>query len=435
MEYYSTKNRTHRVSLKEAVLKGLAPDNGLYMPVTLPTLPEGFLDELKQLSNKKAFTEIGSAFFGEDIPSHELKKIAKRALDFETPVVKLDDNTYVLELWHGPTLAFKDVGARYMAQMTSYFMRNDTEGVHVLVATSGDTGSAVANGFFNVPGVKVTLLYPSGMVSPLQEKQLTTLGGNITALEVKGVFDDCQRLVKTAFLDADLNKQVRLTSANSINLARFMPQSFYYFNAYSQLHNCGKELVFSVPSGNYGNLTAGLIAKRMGLPIKKFISANNMNHPVYDYIKTGNYEPKATVATLSNAMDVGAPSNFERLLDLCNHSHEEFTKEIEGYFYDDASTREAIREVYDKYGYTIDPHGAVAYLALKEYRKKDPNVAGVILGTAHPAKFNDSVNEVLGHEVEIPEALQVAMHKEKQSTLMNPDYEEFKRIILAQHGL
>ncbi len=430
MLYYSTKDKSHKVSLKEAILKGLAPQNGLYMPERFARLDETFFQELPNANAKHTAIDVAKTLFGEDIPGHEIRKIAKRAINFDTPVVQLDENLYVLELWHGPTLAFKDVGARFMANTLSFLTKEHSGKIHVLVATSGDTGSAVANGFLNVPGIEVTLLYPSGMVSKIQEQQLTTLGNNITALEVDGVFDDCQRLVKTAFLDKELNEKLTLTSANSINLARFLPQSIYYFRAFGQVKDKNKPVVFSVPSGNYGNLTAGLIAKKMGLPVDQFVSANNVNNTVYEYLKSGDYSPRATVATLSNAMDVGAPNNFDRILDLHNGSHNEISKQIKGYYYNDEQTIEGIKEVYNKYKYVIDPHGAVGYLAMRDYLAENPGKTGIILETAHPAKFADIVNKALGFEIEMPKQLKNAMAKEKHSIKMSKEYEDFKQFLL-----
>lgn len=432
MKYFSTNKTVAPVSLMEAVTKGLAADNGLFMPERIDGFkPEFFSKSIANLSFQELSFEVAKKFFGEDVPEDTLKSIVYDTLSFECPIVKVNDSIYSLELFHGPTLAFKDVGGRFMARLLGYFLRGYNKEVNVLVATSGDTGSAVANGFYEVPGIKVYVLYPKGLVSDIQEKQFTTLGKNITALEVEGTFDDCQRLVKSAFLDKELNDALVLTSANSINVARFLPQSFYYFNAYARLVQLGidKDIVISVPSGNFGNLTAGLFAKFMGLPIKRFVAANNENDIVYKYLQSGKYEPRASVSTIANAMDVGAPSNFARILELYNHSHSKIAEVMKGYRYSDDEIRETMKEVYTKYSYMLDPHGAVGYRALKTDLK--PGETGVFLETAHPAKFTETVENVLGKgTVALPEKLQAFMKGEKQSIPLSPDFDDFKQYLL-----
>jgi threonine synthase len=431
MKYYSTNHSVPEVSLAEAVVKGLSGDKGLWMPERIARMPETFFAELPWMSFQEISFEVAQAFFGEDIPENELKEIVYGALNFETPMVPVTENIASLELFHGPTLAFKDVGARFMARTLGYFIRQRGDGrpVTVLVATSGDTGSAVANGFLGVPGIEVVVLYPKGKVSAIQECQFTTLGQNITALEVDGTFDDCQRLVKEAFLDADLNQKMNLTSANSINVARFLPQAFYYFNAYAQLKRSGeqRQVVVCVPSGNFGNLTAGLFAKRMGLPVKRFIAANNRNDVVFNYLQTGKYTPRPSVATLANAMDVGDPSNFVRILDLYDHSWEAIRADISGAWYPDEAIRRTVKETYQKTGYLLDPHGACAYQALVEGLQ--PGETGVFLETAHPAKFLETVEGIIGEKVEIPAKLRAFMTGTKQSIEMGADFEGFKNYL------
>lgn len=432
MKYFSTNKSVASVSLMDAVTKGLASDNGLFMPVSIEEFnPDFFNKIIFRLNFQELSFEVAKKFFGEDIPEDTLKNIVYDTLSFDCPVVKVTDSIYSLELFHGPTLAFKDVGGRFMARLLGYFLRGYSKEVNVLVATSGDTGSAVANGFYDVPGIKVYVLYPKGLVSDIQEKQFTTLGKNITALEVDGTFDDCQRLVKSAFLDNQLNDALVLTSANSINVARFLPQSFYYFNAYARLREFGvdNDIVMSVPSGNFGNLTAGLFAKFMGLPIKRFVAANNENDIVYNYLQTGKYEPRASVSTIANAMDVGAPSNFARILELYNHSHVDISNEIKGYRFSDEEIRETMKQVYTQYNYMLDPHGAVGYRALKADLKDGET--GVFLETAHPAKFTETVESVLGKgTVILPEKLQAFMKGEKQSIPLSTDFEDFKQYLL-----
>ena len=430
MNYYSTNGKAPIASLEKAVVKGLAEDRGLYMPERIKTLSQEFFDHIEQLSFQEIACHVADAFFGEDVPADMLKQIVCDTLSFDVPVVPVKENIYSLELFHGPTLAFKDVGARFMARLLHYF--NGGETVNVLVATSGDTGSAVANGFLGVEGIHVYVLYPKGKVSPIQEYQFTTLGQNITALEVDGVFDDCQTLVKNAFMDEELNHHMKLTSANSINVARFLPQSFYYFYAYSQMKQRGlaDNLVVCVPSGNFGNICSALIGKRMGLPIKRFIAANNANDVFYKYLQTGKYEPKASIQTIANAMDVGAPSNFARILDLYKGSHEAICKDISGAAYTDGQITETIRECLSDTGYQLDPHGACGYRALQEGLK--PDETGVFLETAHPAKFKETVEQITGKPVEIPAKLAAFMKGTKQSVSISNDFTDFKLYLLNQ---
>ena len=433
MKYYSTNKSVPEVSLKEAVTKGLADDKGLFMPECIVALPESFFENIHKLTFQEISFEVAKQFFGEDIPEADLKAIVHDTLSFDCPIVHVNDNIYSLELFHGPTLAFKDVGGRFMARLLAYFLKGNSEQVNVLVATSGDTGSAVANGFLGVKGIHVYVLYPKGLVSEIQEKQFTTLGQNITAIEVDGTFDDCQRLVKAAFMDSDLKAAITLTSANSINVARFLPQAFYYFNAYARLREKGvnDDVVISVPSGNFGNLTAGLFAKKMGLPIKRFIAANNENDIVYNYLQTGKYEPRSSVATIANAMDVGDPSNFARILDLYKHSHEAIKAEMKGYRYSDAEIREVVKEVYDKYNYLPDPHGATGYKALEEDLQNGE--VGVFLETAHPAKFTETVEKIIGvGNVPLPEKLAEFMKGEKLSVPLSKEFDDFKAFLLNQ---
>ena len=430
MKYYSTNNPNHKVDLKEAVIKGLAPDQGLYMPERIPVLPEEFFSTMHELSFKEIGYKVIEALFSEDLTKEQIKSLVDHTLDFDAPVVEVEKDVYTLELFHGPTLAFKDFGARFCSKMMS--MLQEKHGIKVLVATSGDTGSAVANGFLDVDGVEVVILYPSGKVSELQEKQFTTLGKNIKAIEVNGVFDDCQKLVKEAFLDADLNSKLLLTSANSINIARWIPQCLYYFYAYSRLPKEGKQLVFSVPSGNFGNLAAGILAERMGLPVDKFIAATNVNKVVPDYLNGAAFLPKPSVQTISNSMDVGNPSNFFRLLALFGGDEEKLKEKVQGCFYSDESTKEAMVEVKKETGYTMDPHGAVAYLGLKAFMKGHPSAfQGVFLETAHPGKFRSTVEEALGEKVVLPERLAAFMEGNKKVETMENDYLQFKNYLLA----
>ena len=432
MKYYSTNHKSDDVTLRDAVVRGLAPDRGLYMPERLNKLSKEFFDNIDKMTFQEMSFEVAKAFFGEDIPEADLKKIVYDTLAFPTPVVKVDENIYSLELFHGPTLAFKDVGARFMARLLGYFNKEEKQLVNVLVATSGDTGSAVANGFLGVEGVHVYVLYPKGKVSPIQECQFTTLGKNITAVEVDGVFDDCQALVKNAFMDAELNQRMKLTSANSINVARFLPQAFYYFNAYAQMKAMGKadNLVICVPSGNFGNITAGLFGWFMGLPVKRFIAANNANDIFYNYLQTGVYSPKPSVQTLANAMDVGDPSNFARVLALYGGSHKDIAGHIGGATYTDEQIKETLKECFERTGYLLDPHGTCGYRALREQLK--PGEYGVFLETAHPAKFKEKVDAITGGDVEIPARLQAFMKGTKQSVEIRKDYTDFRNFLMAQ---
>ena len=433
MKYYSTNRQASDATLEEAVVRGLAGDKGLYMPREIEPLPASFYDEIENLSFQEIAYRVADAFFGEDVPADVLKQIVYDTLSFDAPVVKVKDNIYSLELFHGPTLAFKDVGGRFMARLLGYFIRKEgKKQVNVLVATSGDTGSAVANGFLGVEGIHVYVLYPKGKVSEIQEKQFTTLGRNITAIEVDGTFDDCQALVKNAFMDEELKAHMQLTSANSINVARFLPQAFYYFYAYAQMKKLGKadNLVICVPSGNFGNITAGLFGKRMGLPVKRFIAANNRNDIFYQYLKTGVYTPRPSIATIANAMDVGDPSNFARILDLYGGSHEAISSEISGETYTDEQIRETVQKAYEETGYLLDPHGACGYRALAEGLK--PGETGVFLETAHPAKFLQTVESIIGTQVSIPEKLQAFMRGTKQSIPMSKDFTSFKAYLMKQ---
>lgn len=433
MKYYSTNRKASDVTLEKAVVKGLAADRGLYMPHNIRILPASFYEQIDQLSFQEIASQVADAFFGEDVPAETLKQIVYDTLSFDVPVVRVKENIYSLELFHGPTLAFKDVGGRFMARLLGYFIRKEGKRqVNVLVATSGDTGSAVANGFLGVEGIHVYVLYPKGKVSEIQEKQFTTLGRNITAVEVDGTFDDCQALVKSAFMDQELNERMQLTSANSINVARFLPQAFYYFYAYAQMKKLGreKELVVCVPSGNFGNITAGLFAKRMGLPVKRFIAANNQNDIFYQYLKTGQYAPKPSVQTIANAMDVGDPSNFARILDLYEGSHDAIASEISGETYTDDQIRETVQLTYDETGYLLDPHGACGYRALSE--NLQPGEVGVFLETAHPAKFLHTVEDIIGTDINIPEKLKAFMNGTKQSVPMSQNFMTFKEWLLKQ---
>jgi len=425
MNYYSTNHNTPNVTLEQAVTQGLAADRGLFMPERIKPMPESFFQEISSMSFQELSFEVAKRFFGEDIPEYTLQKIVFNTLTFDTPLVKVNQNIYALELFHGPTSAFKDVGARFMARLLSHFLGKEKKMVHVLVATSGDTGSAVANGFLGVPGIKVHVLYPKGKVSDIQEKQFTTLGQNITALEIDGTFDDCQALVKSAFMDEALKKKITITSANSINVARFLPQAFYYFNAWAKLEDKTGDVVFSVPSGNFGNLTAGLFAKRMGLPVSKFIAANNLNDIVFKYLQTGVYEPRPSVSTIANAMDVGAPSNFDRILDLYDNNYQSIITEIVGTTYTDDQIRETLLAVYNSTGYLCDPHGAVGYRALAELLVEGET--GIFLETAHPAKFTETVEEVVGKgNVPMPQKLQNFMKGEKLSIEFSSNYADFR---------
>ena len=447
MKYYSTNGKAPVADLQKAVVKGLAEDRGLYMPEEIYTLPKAFINDMPGMKFQDIAYNVAQNFFGDDVDGDALQDIVYDTLSFDCPVVKVTENIYALELFHGPTLAFKDVGARFMARLLRYFLRMVSRGetatnrtVNVLVATSGDTGSAVANGFLGVEGIHVYVLYPKGKVSPIQECQFTTLGKNITAIEVDGVFDDCQALVKSAFMDEELNKHMKLTSANSINVARFLPQAFYYFNAYARMKALGlaDELVMCVPSGNFGNICSALFGHEMGLPIKRFIAANNANDVFYNYLQTGKYEPKASVQTLANAMDVGDPSNFARILNLYSKNnaltpeatHHRITNLISGATYSDEQIKETMRQCYSETGYVLDPHGACGYRALQENLK--PGEVGVFCETAHPAKFKEKVDDILGIDIEIPARLRAFMEGEKQSVELSKDFADFKAYLMNQ---
>ena len=450
MKYYSTNHKAPLASLQQTVEQGLAPDRGLYMPERLNLLPNTFFEHIDEMSFQELSFEVARALFGEDVNHNDLRRIVYDTLNFETPVVKVRDNIHALELFHGPTLAFKDVGARFMARLLQYFIRKDQtktasapHRVNVLVATSGDTGSAVANGFLGVDGIHVYVLYPQGKVSHIQESQFTTLGQNITALEVDGVFDDCQTLVKSAFMDDELKRHMTLTSANSINVARFLPQAFYYFNAFAQLKREGmlniaansegqlvSNLVFCVPSGNFGNVTAGLFAAHMGLPVKHFIAANNANSVFYNYLRTGLYKPQASIQTIANAMDVGAPSNFARIIDLYDNQWAKIKNDIGGATYTDDHIRRTMKTCYDTTNYVLDPHGACGYQALCE--QLQPDETGVFLETAHPAKFKETVDSVDGIDITIPPRLRQFMEGKKQSIPMTRRFDDFKQFLLQQ---
>ena len=433
MKYFSTNQQAPAATLQQAVINGLAPDRGLYVPERINRLPKEFFEYIHEMQFQDIAYNVASAFFGEDVDLDALQELVFSTLSFPCPVVHVNDNIYSLELFHGPTLAFKDVGARFMARLLQYFM--NVEGMqqtNVLVATSGDTGSAVANGFLGVEGIHVYVLYPKGKVSNIQECQFTTLGKNITAIEVDGTFDDCQRMVKSAFIDSELNSHMQLTSANSINVARFLPQAFYYFNAYAQLKKMGKadNMVICVPSGNFGNLCAALYARELGLPVKRFIAANNINDVFFNYLQTGNYEPKASVQTIANAMDVGDPSNFARILHLYDSSHERIASLISGATYTDEQIKETMKKCFDQTGYVLDPHGACGYRALQEQLQAEE--AGVFCETAHPAKFKDTVEPVIGTDIEIPERLQNFMRGEKKSVPMSNHFEDFKDFLMKK---
>lgn len=433
MRYYSTNNRSKYVSLHDAVVNGLAEDRGLYMPEKINRLPEEFFKNIDKMSFQEISFEVAKAFFSDDVDEKSLKDIVYDTLSFDCPVKKVCDDIWTLELFHGPTLAFKDVGARFMARLLEYFIRQEAhKTVNVLVATSGDTGSAVANGFLGVEGIHVYVLYPKGKVSKIQECQFTTLGRNITAIEIDGVFDDCQSLVKSAFMDGDLNKHMKLTSANSINVARFLPQAFYYFNAYARMKANGlaENLVMCVPSGNFGNITAGLFAREMGLPIRRFIAANNANNIFYNYLKTGVYEPKPSVQTIANAMDVGDPSNFARIYDLYNGSHDKISSIISGATYTDDEIKASVKQCFKDNGYILDPHGACGYQALKDNLKKGET--GVFCETAHPAKFKDTIENIIDTEIEIPQRLSDFMKGKKQTVELSDKFDDFKTFLLGQ---
>lgn len=433
MRYYSTNKKSECVSLRDAVVNGLAEDRGLYMPEKINKLPEEFFKDIDKMSSQEISYEVAKAFFSDDVETDALKKIVYDTMSFDCPVKNICNNIWTLELFHGPTLAFKDIGARFMARLLEYFIRQESQQtVNVLVATSGDTGSAVANGFLGVDGIHVYVLYPKGKVSKIQESQFTTLGNNITAIEIDGVFDDCQNLVKNAFMDKELNNSMKLTSANSINVARFLPQAFYYFNAYARMKANGltDNLVVCVPSGNFGNITVGLFAKEMGLPICRFIAANNANDIFFNYLKTGIYEPKPSIQTIANAMDVGNPSNFARIYDLYEGSHERIASMISGATYTDEEISNAVKQCYNENGYILDPHGACGYQALKDLL--NTNETGIFCETAHPAKFKDTIEKIIGTEIKIPQRLADFMKGKKQTVNMSNDFNRFKTFLLEQ---
>ena len=418
--------------MEKAVFNSLPADNGLYMPESFPQISSEFLNDIENRTFKEIAIEVTKTLIGDDIPLDDIIEIINTAYDFDAPAVKISPQNYVLELFHGPSMAFKDFGARFMARIMSYFLQKSQRQIHILVATSGDTGGAVAQGFYKVPGISVTILYPSRKVSDIQEKQLTTLGHNVTALEIDGTFDDCQRLVKEAFLDEELNNKYNLASANSINIARLIPQSFYFFAAYAQLKHLNKPIVFSVPSGNFGNLSAGLLAYRMGLPVEHFIAATNVNDSVPRYLADGNYEPRPSKETVSNAMDVGSPSNFVRLTRFFGDDWNLVKEKISGYAFDDEQTKKAMREVYGNTNYVLCPHTAVAYLGLLQYEQESKkDFTGVFLSTAHPAKFLDLVEETLGKSIDIPERLENLLSLEKSATKLDPDFAAFKTLLMS----
>ena len=453
MQYYSTNGKAPIADLQKAVVKGLAEDKGLYMPERIEKLPQAVFNDMKNMTFQDIAFNVAANFFGEDVDMDGLQDLVYDTLSFDCPIVKVEENIYSLELFHGPTLAFKDVGARFMARLLQYFLHHGSgqqanasasKTVNVLVATSGDTGSAVANGFLGVEGIHVYVLYPKGKVSKIQESQFTTLGKNITAIEVDGVFDDCQALVKAAFMDQELNKHMQLTSANSINVARFLPQAFYYFNAVARLQKLmedsktSSDIVMCVPSGNFGNICSALFGHQMGLPIKRFIAANNANDVFYQYLQTGEYNPKASIQTLANAMDVGDPSNFARILNLYSENgkltpaetHQRITSLISGATYTDDQIAETMRKCYSETGYILDPHGACGYRALKESLR--PGEVGIFCETAHPAKFKENVDRILGTDIEIPERLAAFMKGKKQSVQMSKDFADFKRFLMSE---
>lgn len=436
MQLYSTKKQSAEVSFQEAIFQGLPPDNGLYVPCEIPALPASFFENIEQLSLTDIALEVSQRLLGDEIPAKDLEKCVKTAINFDAPLTLLDERIYVQELFHGPTLAFKDFGARFMAQLMGYWLsknkdQSSAKNTHILVATSGDTGGAVAQGFYEVPDIKVIVLYPKGKVSPLQEKQFSTLGKNITAIAIDGTFDDCQKLVKQAFLDPELRKKLRLSSANSINISRLIPQSFYYFYAYSRLKHLGKKLVVTVPSGNLGNLCGGLLAQRMGLPIHRFIAATNRNNVFPTFLQTGDFQPHASFATISNAMDVGNPSNFARIVEWLGNNKEAFLDKVIGKYYSDTQTKETIQEVFSKTQYVLDPHSAIGYRATQEFLAQQPeDTIGVFLSTAHPAKFLETVEATIGAPLTVPTRLQELMNHPNQNLDMHNDFGLFKSYLI-----
>jgi len=431
LQYYSTNKQSPAVDFKEAAIRGLAPDKGLYFPASLPVVDKELLDNIEQLTAEEIAFRVIKPYVGDTIPDDKLLSIVTETVNFPIPLVPVTDSIFSLELFHGPTLAFKDIGARFMSRCLAYFLREEKKKATVLVATSGDTGGAVANGFYAVEGVEVVILYPSGMVSPVQEKQLTTLGKNIRALEIDGSFDDCQQLVKQAFADTSLTGQLFLTSANSINVARWLPQQFYYFFAWQQWAEKDNPPVIAVPSGNFGNICAGILASQTGLPVHHFIAACNANDIVSGYLQNQQWEPRKAVATLSNAMDVGNPSNFVRVLEIFHHQYPELKAHLSSYSISDADTMATIRSVYEQHHYLLDPHGAVGYLSLEKYLADHPGLKGIFLETAHPVKFPEAVEKVTGKPVEMPEELLPLMDNPKQSIFMQPDYNQLKELLLS----
>lgn len=429
MKYYSTRRKSAEVSFKDAVVRGLAPDGGLYFPERIEQLPKGMIGSGKSI--EELGFEVAKRFVDGEIPDADLERIVTETVNFPLPIVPVEKDVFSLELWHGPTCAFKDVGGRFLGRCLSHFVKQSGEKLTILVATSGDTGSAVASGFLGVEGIDVVILYPKGLVSKIQEQQLTTMGQNISTLEVEGTFDDCQAMVKTAFNDEELRSKINLSSANSINVARFLPQSFYYFGSYEQLEDKTKPVVYSCPSGNFGNLTAGMFAQRMGLPISRFIGATNANDVIPEYLKTGIYKARPSIPTISNAMDIGDPSNFVRILELHGGDWEKVKENMVGYGFTDEETKAGMKDVITRTGYLMEPHGVIGYMALKEYQKEH-DVQGIVLGTAHAAKFGEVVEPVIGQKVEIPERLQEFMNRTKVATLIKPDYAEFKAYLLAR---
>ncbi|MFK5889387.1 MAG: threonine synthase [Flavobacteriaceae bacterium] len=430
MLYKSLNNKSAKVSFKEAVIKGIAADRGLFFPENIKPLPDSFFKNIAQYSNEEIAYELIKQFVGDEIPTEALKDIIKDTLSFDFPLVKIENQVSALELYHGPTMAFKDVGARFMARCFAHFNKNSTNEVTVLVATSGDTGGAVASGFLGVKGINVVILYPKGKVSAIQEKQLTTLGQNITAFAVEGTFDDCQEMVKTAFLDTDITDKKQLTSANSINIARWLPQMFYFVFAYKQLKDKTKAPVFAVPSGNFGNICAGMMAYKLGLPVKNFIAATNVNDVVPNYLTTGKYLPKISIATISNAMDVGNPSNFIRIQHIFDNSLENLKEILYSESFTDDATRVALKKLYKENNYIADPHGAIGYLALKSYLEKGPDCEGIFLETAHPVKFLDIVEPVIGKKIAIPKQIEAVLHQTSKAETIS-SYGDLKAYLVS----
>jgi len=432
LKYYSTNKNSERVSFKEATIKGQAPDKGLYFPETIPQVDKGLIDVIEKISDEEIAFRVIEPYVANEIDDDDLFRIVTETVSFPIPLVKLNENIFSLELFHGPTLAFKDIGARFMSRCLGFFLKGEKKKVTVLVATSGDTGGAVANGFYAIDGVEVIILYPSGKVSPVQEKQLTTLGKNIKAIEIDGTFDDCQQMVKQAFADKDVNHKLFLTSANSINVARWLPQQVYYFFAYKQWPEKDHAPVVSVPSGNFGNICAGILAKQSGLPIHHFIAACNVNDSVTKYLQTEIFQSQPAVPTLSNAMDVGNPSNFIRILEIFHHQFPDLSKNLSSFSISDEETMATIREVYERSKYLLDPHGAVGYLSLKRFLEKHPNRRGIFLETAHPVKFPDAVEKVTGKKIELPSSISPLMNREKKSLVMKANFDSFKQFLLSE---